>query len=274
MSARAHRTAVRELKPPTWEGSRKAHRSVIYMRARSQRSKNQDEAEDEYIYDDFGMGAEEGNVSPDEEEPRVELRRVRRPSAPQLEYGDIYRGPSDTDEWVYDDDDQLAQCSIQMPTSIGADMQRSEGYFAGDVSEQEASDLDEDIPLCQECSPMRRAEYTEDEMPSGPKGTQTTQTSPHIGDPSTREQASQWSTPEAESESQPALRCELCWCEACNRPSGLCSICPPTKEMIGATEQEIYCGPFSLSPDCVGRTEKPCKGPYALQSPRGSKLDK
>ena len=157
---------------------------------------------------------------------------------------DIYRGIDNTDDWITaDDDEQWAQCSIQLPVNMGAEMLDHGGYF----SESE-SEVDEDIPLCQECSPVQKRERNEAETRSGPKSVEV-QTSPQIGTPSTHEQASQWSTPEDQSESKvPQRGCNLCWCNACNRPSGSCAICPTNMH-------EGMCGPFSLSADCIWRAE-------------------
>jgi hypothetical protein len=126
---------------------------------------------------------------------------------------------------------------------MGAEMLDQGGYF----SESE-SEVDEDIPLCQECSPIEKAEFNEDEAHSGPKSIEV-QTSPYIGIPSTHEQASQWSTPEDQSESKvPQPGYNLCWCNACNRPSGECTICPTNMN-------DGMCGPFSLSADCIWRAQ-------------------
>ena len=43
------------------------------------------------------------------------------------------------------------------------------GYFSSSKSEYEPIEVDEDIPLYQECSPIQKSEVIEDETRSGPK---------------------------------------------------------------------------------------------------------
>lgn len=190
--------------------------------------------------------AQEGSEREASQPTNSEFRRVPNESEVNNrgKIESIYRGIDNTDDWVTADDEQWAQDSIQLPANMGAEMLNQGGYFSTSESEYEPIEVDEDIPLCQECSPIQTSEDIEDETRSGPKSIEV-QTSPYIGNASTREQVSQWSTPENNSEPKaPQRGCNLCWCNACNRPSGWCTVCP-------RTEHDAICGPFTLNANCI-----------------------
>ena len=70
LSVRSYRTVTRTEGQPEPEGSRAGHRSVVLIRARSQRSQHPltGQDDDEYIFDDIplGMEVQEGNDQAEE----------------------------------------------------------------------------------------------------------------------------------------------------------------------------------------------------------------
>ena len=119
---------------PEPEGSRAEHRSVVIIRARSQRSEYPlaEQDDDEYIYDDipFEMEVEEGNKQA-EKTTDTELRRVpltQLPSTPNR--GNAWWPSSKcSDDWIWsgEPEEQWEQCPIDIPERMGEEMCRGQG---------------------------------------------------------------------------------------------------------------------------------------------------
>ena len=129
---------------PEPEGSRAGHRSVVFIRARSLRSKypHPGQDEDEYIYKDlpFQMEVQEGN---NQAEEAVDLEPRRVPSAQPSSTLNRDLMSTCSDDWIWsgEPEDQLEQCPIEISVRMGAEMSNSQGYtFTSDDVPKDASE--------------------------------------------------------------------------------------------------------------------------------------
>ena len=238
---------------PGPEGGRAGHRSVVFMRARSQRSEypHPGQDEDEYIYDDlpFQMEVQEGSNQA-EEEVDPEPRRVP-PAQPS---STLNRDSASTcsDDWIWsgDPEDQWEQCPIDVPVHMGVEMSSSQGYkFMSDDVHEDASESNPSSCISIISNPMRKRALSE-------SATQTTPRKSAAGQDH-RDQTTQWSTPDLDQQQtaednrkentggasiDTPLLCNSCWCHCCQRPSEHCgpfSCTSPYIWCLGISREEM-----------------------------------
>jgi hypothetical protein len=227
---------------PAPEGSRAGHRSVVYIRSRSQRSGHPlaEKDDDDYVYDDhpFEMESQEGNEQSGETTD-TELRRVPPTQLPiTTNRGNAWPSSNCSDDWIWsgEPDEQWEQCPIDIPEHMGEEMCRGQGYtFASDSSIEDESEPHPSPSISITSNPMRKRALSE-------SATQTTPLKSAVGHDH-RDQMTQWSTPDLNQQQSTEdnekentddtpptipLLCNSCWCHWCQRPSE-------------------YCGPFSCT---------------------------
>ena len=155
---------------PEPEGSRAGHRSVVLIRARSQRSQHPltGQDNDEYIFDDIPLGMEVQEGSDQAEEAvGPEPRRVPL-TQPSSIPNRVNAWPSSTcsDDWIWSDEpeeEQWEQCPIDIPERMGAEMFSSQGYtFASDSGFEDESESHPSACISVTSNPMRKRALSED----------------------------------------------------------------------------------------------------------------
>ncbi len=235
------------------EGSRAGHRSVVFIRARSQRSEypHPGQDEDEYIYNDlpFQMEVQEGNNQA-EEAVDPEPKRVPLAQPSSIPSRDTMSTCSDDWIWSGEPEDQWEQCPIDIPVRMGAEMSNSQGYtlMSDDVPE-DASESNSSSCISARSNPMRKRAFSES----------ATQTTPRksVAGHDRRDQMTQWSTPDLDQQQTAGdnrkdnkgetpttipLLCNSCWCHWCQRPSEHCgpfSCTSPYIWCLGISREEM-----------------------------------
>jgi hypothetical protein len=255
---------VRTEGQPESEGSRAGHRSVVLIRARSQRYQHlvtEQDDDDEYIYDDvpIGMEAQEGNDQM-EEPIGPEPRRVPLAQPSNTLYrANTWPSSNCSDDWIWNDDseEKWEQCPIDIPEHVGVEMASSQGYMFANDSGREDEDEAHPSPCISVTSNLtRKRTLSEDTHQYATVETQTTPRNSAAGYDH-RDQMTQWSTPDIyqpratedntkkDTGGTPIatpLLCNSCWCHWCQRPSEHCgpfSCTSPYIWYLGISREEL-----------------------------------
>ncbi len=174
---------------PEPEGSRAGHRSVVFIRARSQCSEYPLAGQDD---DDlpFEMEVQEGNEQVGET-TNTELRRVSPTQLPNTpNRGNAWPCSNCSDDWIWsgEPEEQLEQCPVDIPERMGEEMSRSQEYiFARDSGIDDESESLPSPSISITSNLMRRRVLSK-------SATQTTPRKSAAGHDH-RDQMTQWSTP-------------------------------------------------------------------------------
>ncbi len=230
---------------PEPEGGRAGHRSVVFIRARSQRSEYPPAGkdDDDYIYDDLP--------------PEMEVQEGNEQAGETM---DTWPSSNCSDDWIWSDEpeEQWEQCPIDIPQRMGEEMSRNQGYsFASDSGVDEES---KSLP-----SPTRSISVTSNPTRKRALSESSTQTSPwdSVAGNNHRDQMTQWSTPDLDHQRATEddneeniggttttipLLCNSCWCHWCQRPSEYCG-------PFGCTSPYIWC--LGISREEMNATKLP-----------------